>query len=137
MKQRKKDWFLATIDLLRNRFYTTRDFTTLGRAWFSDDFTTDPNARDKHLNAHPELKDLLPEIGQSLEALPAFDKSGIEAYLKATLDRTGIKPGILVNGIRVALTGQAKGPEFMSSLMALGQDRVSCRLKAAAQWGQP
>ena len=42
---------------------------------------------------------------------------------------SGIKPGLLVNGVRVAVTGQAKGPEFMKVLAVLGRLRVTERLR--------
>ena len=34
----KKEWFLHTIDLIRDRFHTLTDFGSLGRAYFADDF---------------------------------------------------------------------------------------------------
>ena len=42
-----------------------------------------------------------------------------------------IKPGILINGMRTALTGQPKGPGIFDVLTAIGQDRVVKRLRAA------
>lgn len=128
----KKDWFLAAIDLLRDRFFLTRDFVTQGRAYFSDDFPMDENALETHLHPYPELAGILRQIGQGLSQLEDFHKASVESYLKQALKTIGIKPGILVNGIRVALTGQAKGPEFMDSLMLLGRERVLERLARAA-----
>jgi glutamyl-tRNA synthetase len=42
-----------------------------------------------------------------------------------------IKAGILINGIRTAVTGQAKGPGLFDILMAVGQSRVVERLRRA------
>jgi glutamyl-tRNA synthetase len=43
----------------------------------------------------------------------------------------GIKAGILINGIRTAVTGQAKGPGLFDVLIAVGQKRVVERLHKA------
>jgi len=39
-------------------------------------------------------------------------------------EKEGIKAGILINGIRTAVTGQAVGPGIFELLNALGKDRV-------------
>ena len=41
------DWFAKTIDLIRERFYTLKDFSGQGRAFFSEDFDFDQKAIDK------------------------------------------------------------------------------------------
>ena len=44
-----REWFENTIDLIRQRFFTLKDFSTQGRAYFSEDFDFDPAAIDKNL----------------------------------------------------------------------------------------
>ena len=39
-----RDWLLQTIDLIRQRFFTLKDFSNQGRAYFSDDFDFDESA---------------------------------------------------------------------------------------------
>jgi glutamyl-tRNA synthetase len=41
----------------------------------------------------------------------------------------GIKAGILINGARVVVTGQAAGPGLFDVLAAVGKDRVVRRLR--------
>ena len=42
-----------------------------------------------------------------------------------------VKAGILINGIRTAVTGQAVGPGLFHVLITLGQRRVTERLRRA------
>ena len=51
--------------------------------------------------------------------------------LRAFADENGIKAGPLINGARVALTGQAVAPSLFAVMAELGKDRVVQRLAAA------
>jgi glutamyl-tRNA synthetase len=46
-------------------------------------------------------------------------------------EKEGVKAGILINGIRTAVTGQAVGPGIFELLKALGRDSVVKRLRKA------
>ncbi len=50
------DWFVRTVDLIRQRFFTLKDFVNQGRAYFSEDYDFDPAAIEKNLSKHPDLK---------------------------------------------------------------------------------
>ena len=39
-----RDWLIYTIDVLRSRYFTFKDFVNRGRAYFSDDFLIEPDA---------------------------------------------------------------------------------------------
>ena len=124
----KRDWLMNTLDLLRDRFHLTTDFTGPGRAFFSDAFPVDPKALETHILVHPELEAVLPAMGEALSGLSPFDAKTLEALLRKRLTTLSIKPAVLINAMRVALTGQAKGPDFMASLVCLGRETVSRRL---------
>ena len=68
-----KAWFEETIDLIRQRFFTLKDFVNQGRAYFSEDYDFDPAAIEKNLSKHPDLKTWLPELAERFEA--EFDDS--------------------------------------------------------------
>jgi glutamyl-tRNA synthetase len=44
----------------------------------------------------------------------------------------GVKAGGLINGSRVALTGQAVAPSLFAVMVALGREKTAERLKRAA-----
>lgn len=125
----KQEWYLATLDLIRDRFHTLNDFTTLGRAYFADDYATQQKPLKKNILKHPDLKTWLPRLAERFEALDTFDKETTEQTSRDLATELEIKPGILINGMRTALTGQLAGPSMFDILMALGRERVVSRLK--------
>ena len=54
--------------------------------------------------------------------------------LRSTAEELEVKAGILINGIRTAITGQAVGPGIFDVLMIIGQDRVADRLENAVKF---
>ncbi len=125
----KKEWFLDTLDLIRDRFHTTRDFATLGRAYFAEDYQVEAKPLKKNILKHPDLKTWMPQLAERLAALDEFTKETTEAAAREFADELDIKPGILINGMRTALTGQLAGPSMFDILMAIGKERVINRLK--------
>jgi len=125
----KEEWFLATLDLIRDRFHTTRDFATLGRAYFADDYGVEAKPLKKNILKHPDLKSWLPMLADRFAALDDFTKESTEATTRELAAELAVKPGILINGMRTALTGQLAGPGMFDILMALGRERVINRLK--------
>jgi glutamyl-tRNA synthetase len=127
----KRQWLLETIDLIRTRFNFTTDFVTLGRSYFSDDYVIDPKAMKKNIHKHHALKEWFPQVADRLEALETFTLEGTELVIRAMAEGLEVKAGILINAIRTAVTGQAVGPGLFHVLIALGQRRVTKRLRKA------
>jgi glutamyl-tRNA synthetase len=124
----KRAWFLETLDLIRDRFHTIRDFATLGRAYFADDYTVEAKPLKKNILKHPDLKTWLPMLAERFAALDEFNAETTEAASRALAEELDVKPGILINGMRTVLTGQLAGPSMFDILVALGRDRVVRRL---------
>ena len=127
----KREWFLSTLDLIRSRFHTLKDFATLGRAYFADDFEIDVKALKKNLLKHPQLKELLPELASYLEPVEPWDLDQTEKAVRNFAEKKQIKPGIIINGMRTVITGQLKGPGIFDCMVAIGKERVIRRLKDA------
>ena len=127
----KRDWFLRTIDLIRSRYHVTTDFVTMGRAYFSDEYPTDPKALKKNILKHEGLKEWLPMLADRLQTIETFTAEAAEKVIREMAEELGIKAGILINGIRTAVTGQAVGPGLFDVLIAVGQRRVVERLNKA------
>lgn len=128
---RKREWFLNTVDLIRTRFSITTDFVTLGRAYFSDDYPMDPKALKKNVLKYEGLKEWFPILADRLEALGTFTAEETERVIRETAEELEIKAGIMINGIRTAVTGQAVGPGLFDVLVAMGRRRVTERLRMA------
>jgi glutamyl-tRNA synthetase len=125
----KQEWFRQTTDLIRSRYHVTTDFVTLGRAYFSDDFDFDPKALKKNVLKHEGLKEWLPLIAERLDKLEAYSLEETERVIREVAEELEVKPGVLINGIRSVVTGQAVGPGLFDVLMAIGRDRIVTRLR--------
>ncbi|OCC15755.1 Glutamyl-tRNA synthetase [Dissulfuribacter thermophilus] len=126
----RREWFLGTIDLIRSRFHTLKDFVGAGRAYFSDEFEIDEKAWKKNIVKHPELKELLPELAQKLKTLEQWTLESTEEVVRDFCESKGVKPGIIINGIRTLITGQLKGPGIFDCMVAIGKDKVIERLES-------
>src|SRR6476660_8712214 len=129
-----REWFAKTVDLIRQRFFTLKDFSAQGRAYFSDDFDFDEAAVDKNLRKEPRLRELLNGLADKLDAVEPFNAETSEAALRAFADEAGVKAGLLINGARTMLTGQAVGPSMFEIFDVLGQEASVQRLRSGIPW---
>ncbi len=129
-----RDWFVKTVELVRQRFHTLKDFSAQGRAYFSDDFDFDEAAVNKNLRKEPRLKELLPGLADRLEQIDPFNHDTAEATLRSFAEEQGLKAGLLINGSRTMLTGQAVGPSMFEVFAILGQKRSVERLRSGVPW---
>jgi glutamyl-tRNA synthetase len=128
-----RDWLLATINLLKPRARSLKDFATSFRAYFSDTFQPDPAAVEKFL-AHEGIRQMLVELGERYAASDEiFTESGTERLLRDFAAEKETKAGALINGARVVLTGHGVAPSLFAVMMALGKDRTVTRLRATQE----
>jgi glutamyl-tRNA synthetase len=116
--------------LLQSRARTLKDFAGAFRAFFTDEFSYDPEAEKKFWK-DPGLPTLLEELADRLGATEPFDLASTEKALRGLAEDKGVKAGLLINATRVALTGQAVAPSLFEVMVALGRDRVPARLRRA------
>jgi len=125
----RRPWYLATLDLIRDRFHTLRDFTTAGRSYFSDQYEIDPKPLAKNVLKHPELAVWLPQLAERFVELEDFSAEATEQVCRDLADELAIKPGVLINGMRTVLTGQLAGPSMFDIVTTLGREKVMARLR--------
>src|SRR5436190_1971447 len=129
-----REWFARTVELIRQRFFTLKDFSSQGRAYFSDDFDFEEAAVNKNLRKEPRLRELLNGLADKLETVEPFNAETVEAALRAFADEVGVKAGLLINGARTMLTGQAVGPSMFEIFDVLGRETSVERLKSGVPW---
>lgn len=132
-----KIWFERTIDLIRARFFTLKDFSSQGRAYFSEDFDFDPAAVAKNLTKFPELRDWLPNLADRFESEfedNPYTEENIGAVVKAFTEEKGTKLGVIMNGARTLLTGVAVGPSMLAIFDTIGLERSIMRLRSQVVW---
>lgn len=130
----ERDWFEKAVELIRHRFFTLKDFSSQGRAYFSEDFDFDEAAVKKNILKEPRLKELLPSLADRLENVEPFNASTAEEVLRAFSDEAGVKAGLLINASRTMLTGQAVGPSMFEVFDIIGRDRSATRLRSQVPW---
>ena len=88
----RRDWFSATVDLLRARFITLQDFADGGRAFFDESFDMDPEAVDKNLKKEPRLARMAARAGPAVRgpgAVRPRHRGGGAARLRGRARRQG------------------------------------------------
>jgi len=121
---------LSLLDLLKTRARSLKDFAVSFRAYFCDDFPLDSAAVEKFLK-DDSVRTMLRELSARYGALDDFSETTTEKVLRDYAAEKNIKAGGLINGSRVALTGQAVAPSLFAVMVALGKEKTVKRLAAA------
>jgi glutamyl-tRNA synthetase len=129
---RSPEEVIAAIALLQPRARSLKDFASAFRGYFSDVYEYDTAAVAKFL-PDDSSRALLVELGDRYGSLDEFTEPATEQLLRGFAEEKGVKAGALINGSRVALTGQGVAPSLFAVMAALGKERVVKRLKAAGQ----
>ena len=130
----EQEWFAKAVNLIRQRFFTLKDFSAQGRAYFSEDFDLDEAATRKNILKTPRLQELLPQLADQLEIVEPFTAATAEAALRAFAESTGEKAGLFINAGRTMLTGQAVGPSMFDVFEIMGPERSVMRLRSQRPW---
>ena len=129
-----KAWFEKTVDLIRERFFTLKDFSTQGRAYFSEDFDFDETAITKNLKKFPDLQTWLPELAERFESVEDWTHDPLYETVSKFTEEKGTKTGVIMNGARALLTGLAVGPSMIAVFETLGKEKSMMRLKSQVVW---
>ena len=126
----KREWFSKTVDLLRPRIRLLPDFSTWSRAFFSDAFEYDPQAREKFWKDE-RLGAMLGKLADALAALPEWNHDACDHALRELAAAEGVKAGLLINATRVAIVGQAVAPPLFDTMLVIGREQIVARLRKA------
>ena len=127
---RDRNSLLAAIDLLKARARNLKDFVGSFRAFFTEEFAPDPAAVEKFLK-DASVRRMLVELGERYAVAQDFSEQGTEKVLRDFAAEKSVKAGALINGARVALTGQGVAPSLFAVMSNLGKERTTQRLKNA------
>src|SRR5271165_5452209 len=122
----------ATVDLVKPRARNLKDFATLFRAYFSDEYGIDPAAVQKFLKDEA-VREMLVELAARYEKEAVFSEESTEKALRDFAAEKNVKAGVLINGARVALTGQGVAPGLFAVMANLGHERTVVRLRRARE----
>jgi glutamyl-tRNA synthetase len=132
----EREWFEKAVELIRQRFFTLKDFSAQGRAYFSEDFDLEEAAVRKNILKDPRLKDLLPALADRVDEVEPFTAAKVEEALRAFSEEASVKAGLFINASRTMLTGQAVGPSMFEVFEIVGHERSVMRLRSQRPWNE-
>jgi len=132
----EREWLEKAVDLIRQRFFTLKDFSAQGRAYFSEDFDFDEAAVKKNILKEPRLRELLPKLADDLEGVEPFTAPNVETALRASAEKSAVKAGLFINASRTMLTGQSVGPSMFEVFEIIGRERSLMRLRSQRPWNE-
>src|SRR5438477_12720145 len=132
----EREWFVKAVDLIRQRFFTLKDFSSQGRAYFSEDFDLEEAAVRKNVLKEPKLRELLPQLAARIETVDPFTAQNAEAALRAFAEESSVKAGLFINAARTMLTGQSVGPSMFDVFEIIGRERSIMRLRSQRPWNE-
>ena len=132
----EREWFARAVDLIRQRFFTLKDFSSQGRAYFSEDFDLEEAAVRKNVLKEPKLRELLPQLADKLDQVEPFTATNVETALRAFAESKQQKAGLFINASRTMLTGQAVGASMFDVFEIIGRERAVMRLRSQRPWNE-
>jgi glutamyl-tRNA synthetase len=123
-------WIGSVLELLKPRVKKLDQLVDELRPFLVDEPEMDPAAAAKHLGA--DVRPLLVELADGLDADPATDAAAIEARIRSLAEQRSTKAAALIHATRVSVTGRAVSAGLFDVLALLGPARVSRRLRRAS-----
>lgn len=111
----------AALELHRIRSRTLKELVEQILPYFRESLEYDAATCAKFLK-DPALPELLEALRDRYAALPEFNKEGLEAGLRALAEERGVKAGVLIHPVRMALSGAAGGPPLFDLVEVMGRD---------------
>jgi glutamyl-tRNA synthetase len=122
----------AVVIALGDRLKVFSDILKLGRYFFTNTVSYDPDAVKKRLRKE-DVPAILAEMAERLAAVQPFDPKALEAAVHEYAEARGLNMGLVVNALRVATTGQGVGPGLYDCLAILGREACLARIGSAQE----
>ena len=130
-----RDWLESIVEAVGERLTILQDIIPQTRYFFTDEFEYDPKAVKRWWGNSEEkrgkAREILTNVSQILEEIPAFDLQTIEAAIWKYTDENNIKRVAAMQGLRIALTGTSFGPSLFDIVVLLGRNEVLKRISRA------
>jgi glutamyl-tRNA synthetase len=124
-----QDYVRAAIQTCKGKINTFDEVPAYAGFYFSEEVAYTPEGVTKHFTA--ENKPRLQAVRDAFAIMKSFDATQIEATLKETAAKLGLKVGALVHPTRLAVTGSNAGPSLYHLLELLGREKVLARIDRA------
>jgi glutamyl-tRNA synthetase len=119
----------AALDTCKGKFKLFSELPAYAGFYFRDEVDYEADGAKKDFI--PENKPRLQKLRDAFAALNSFDAASLETALKETAKQLGVKAGVLVHPMRLAVTGNTAGPSLYHLLEVLGKEKSLVRLERA------
>jgi len=117
------------VGVMKERVSFPKDFWMEARYFFQA-----PTSYDEQLVAkkwNPQVSAVLAAYATDLASAADTSAEGLKALFNQTAEAQGMKPGQVLQMLRLAVTGAAAGPDLFETIAILGTGEVAQRLQAA------
>src|SRR6266542_1495154 len=128
---KRRDWYLALLDLLRVRARTIDDIVRQAGPYLLPEIHYDDDAVAKYWKSPMEAAAILQDTRNALAAAPAWDAAPLESAVRALAESRGISASKVFQPLRVALTGLTVSPGIFEILLMMGRELSLRRLDSA------
>lgn len=124
----------AVVPLVLERMRTLNDFMEIGGYFWTDSPTVDCSLLVPKKRTASETANVLRRFADELDHIPPgeWSKEGVEQSMRTLTDVLGWSTKESFMAVRVAITGKTASPPIVESIVVLGHDRATHRLRAAA-----
>ena len=127
MTEEERQWVYKLVELYQEQMSFGAEIVELSGLFFKDELVYDEDA--KEILGDETVPEVLGAFLNEVNALPEFTDAEIKAAIKRVQKETGHKGKKLFMPIRVAVTGQAHGPDLPKAIALLGREKVKMRLE--------
>src|SRR6185437_13856660 len=119
----------AALDTCKGKIKTFGELPTYAGFYFREEIAYDQEAAKKSFVS--ENKPRMEKLRDAFAKVESFNAANIEAALKATATELGVKAGVLVHPVRLAVTGNSSGPSLYHLLEVIGKEKTLGRIEKA------
>lgn len=123
-------WLEELAPLVSERAKRLDEIVPIVRFLFVDPIDIDEAARTKVLEK-PGAADSLEGAARALGSLSHFAAEDVEGALRSLPDALGLKPKVVFQAVRVAVSGSTVSPPLFESIALLGKERTLKRIETA------
>jgi glutamyl-tRNA synthetase len=132
--EKRRDWFLRLIDLLKIRARTIDDMVRQAAPYLKEEIEYDPDAVSKLWKDREATAEILDATRDRLASTKEWTPAPLEESMRQLAASRGVSAGKIFQSLRVALTGLTASPGIFDVLATLGRDRSLARIDAAIRY---
>ncbi|RST58304.1 glutamate--tRNA ligase [Siminovitchia terrae] len=127
----EEKWARSLIALYQEQMSYGAEIVEFSKQFFQDDIQF--GDEEKAVLEEEQVQEVLQAFYHQVSELDSFEASEIKKAMKAVQKETGHKGKKLFMPIRVAVTGEMRGPELPNAIELLGKQKVKLRLERLIQ----